>query len=1004
MYACKFCDKTYKTKERYDGHVKKHSTPTIPKEKELEYSRDTASVKSHDVLSISSLQSIDSKVNKERKIIAEQVLRLTNELKEQGQYIKTLEKQAQTAQAPAQRENSKKSEALIASLTQSAKQSQERVDQLEEELAELQEEGVSLTKTLHERSELVRERSVQIEKMKELIIVQERKNASARIEHERIISEYEEQIKKVCAEIASVRREKENNLSNFKREYEAIQAHYEAEVRREIQKVTHQLQESKKTHEEKVKETKELFGAELTRMQSEFESTRARECRAYEAKIEELNNELAVATTSAKESAERLKTAVSRTKEEVNKKYTEVIGNLNHAHAQELSRVALEYEAKFQALSATHASAGKVQQEEYNSLVNEINASANARVEAIAKESEQCKLSMELSYKKKEEGYSNKIGELTDTIDKLSAEIKHLHATIAKLKSNMNDINAQYVSNLDSVTQKCQEKLKESEERVSASMRTLEGMRVESIARLNQYEAELSETRNNISMIEDERSKLELKLKEKVDELAQSKTELFEMALSIRKVENELETTIFSTSKQIADLRESEALYKKRSETFHATVRDYEDMVNNTKYEIKRANDLLEAEKAKYIQEKTVLSNEHKKTVSHLKSTIADLEHHCLTEKDSTNSKIASVKSEYTEKITELTLALRTERLSVTTLSAEIDKLSREHTQRIAEILKEKKDELKKAENTILYKESDIRSLEEQIDTLQKKIVDMSVTHTKERTSLQEKATELINRSKFEYDRDTNKLKRDCERLMAEMNELKSNFKLAMNEQTNNNKQRIADLERDKVALELLIEKERSDYQHASEVEGKKAGVIIESLKKTIGELQTTIGSKNKEIQSVKDSLQAEYKNITEKASELQKREAKLVEDSERLLKYPPTKILDPSLKKARDDALDTIRKNRVEIEELRVKASSAEDARSTAEKIADERERELNMMINTNNEIKQGYVNTLNQITELHKTELEQRNSRIRELETLLMSALREHANTNKASTSPPL
>jgi FtsZ-binding cell division protein ZapB len=105
----------------------------------------------------------------------------------------------------------------------------------------------------------------------------------------------------------------------------------------------------------------------------------------------------------------------------------------------------------------------------------------------------------------------------------------------------------------------------------------------------------------------------------------------------------------------------------------------------------------------------------------------------------------------------------------------------------------------------------------------------------------------------------------------------------------------------------------------------------------------------------------------------------------EEIMKNAPPKIIDPELRKARDNALDTVRSLKLELGRLKEENIQVLQKLQVAEGIVKESEREKQHILKAQNELKETFVNNLNQQQDKHEKELKEKNERIRELELIL-------------------
>lgn len=139
-------------------------------------------------------------------------------------------------------------------------------------------------------------------------------------------------------------------------------------------------------------------------------------------------------------------------------------------------------------------------------------------------------------------------------------------------------------------------------------------------------------------------------------------------------------------------------------------------------------------------------------------------------------------------------------------------------------------------------------------------------------------------------------------------------------------------------------------------------------------------------------ALQAEFATTSatmrSKIEQVKVREEEL-KNAENALRSAPPKLLDPSMKKARDEALTNLRHAKVEMTKAKDECVELTQKLFVAESLIKDLEKEKQMIINSQSDLKETFVNNLNQQQEKHEKELAEKSERIKELETLLMNKL---------------
>ena len=99
--------------------------------------------------------------------------------------------------------------------------------------------------------------------------------------------------------------------------------------------------------------------------------------------------------------------------------------------------------------------------------------------------------------------------------------------------------------------------------------------------------------------------------------------------------------------------------------------------------------------------------------------------------------------------------------------------------------------------------------------------------------------------------------------------------------------------------------------------------------------------------------------------------------------------MLDPGLKKSRDEALDQVRNVRMELAKVRDDATAVSQKLHISEKIVEDLKKEREMIIQSQSDMKESFLSNLNQQQTRYEKELSNRDERIKQLEQLLTDRL---------------
>ena len=142
------------------------------------------------------------------------------------------------------------------------------------------------------------------------------------------------------------------------------------------------------------------------------------------------------------------------------------------------------------------------------------------------------------------------------------------------------------------------------------------------------------------------------------------------------------------------------------------------------------------------------------------------------------------------------------------------------------------------------------------------------------------------------------------------------------------------------------------------------------------------------------EQLQTLLREVKEAANtrqiELNEREKKINEFTEQLKNQPPITHIDDGIKRSRDLGLIQIRKQRADIDRLEKENAKFLNGIQQAEKLINVKNSELATMTTAHGEIKESFVNNLNEQARLHQSELDKKEQRISQLEHLMMNKIR--------------
>jgi chromosome segregation protein len=155
--------------------------------------------------------------------------------------------------------------------------------------------------------------------------------------------------------------------------------------------------------------------------------------------------------------------------------------------------------------------------------------------------------------------------------------------------------------------------------------------------------------------------------------------------------------------------------------------------------------------------------------------------------------------------------------------------------------------------------------------------------------------------------------------------------------------------------------------------------------------LQTQLDMSERKL----SALQAEYANsiatLRVKQKQVEDREAE-IKRTELEMRNAPPKLMDPSIRKARDDALANLRQSKIELTRAKDEAIQFNQKLIVTEGLIKDLEREKQFILKSQSDLKETFVNNLNQQQEKHEKEMTEKTQRIKELEKMLTDKIKSN------------
>lgn len=290
-------------------------------------------------------------------------------------------------------------------------------------------------------------------------------------------------------------------------------------------------------------------------------------------------------------------------------------------------------------------------------------------------------------------------------------------------------------------------------------------------------------------------------------------------------------------------------------------------------------------------------------------------------------------------------------------------------------------------------KDAQIMQLSHQLQQLQAshrqqldKLLAESAHDREELVSLREKQNQMIERT------------RENEALKKTLLEQQDNHMAAIKKKDDENRRQIAKL------IATVNEKDGQLSQYDGKIQKMKVEFLrqltearkmpaddlarMESLEKDKYELAVQLTAAEKKLQQLQHDYTEASTLIKVKQDALEKKEVELKLKEKELQNIQP-KLLDPSLKKSRDEALDQVRHVRMELAKVRDEATALSQKLHISEKIVEDLKKEREMITQSQADLKESFLTNLNQQQHRYEKELSTRDERIKQLEQLLTDRL---------------
>lgn len=524
----------------------------------------------------------------------------------------------------------------------------------------------------------------------------------------------------------------------------------------------------------------------------------------------------------------------------------------------------------------------------------------------------------------------NKIISLQEIIDRLNTENKKNCTEIESQKFTIEGL----ISEKTKLTELCQTTQKEKQELlnkiISISI---------SISAMEKEKAILTSNIEDLKKAVEEREKDKSQLSMCIESVGTKMIGYSEKEGIYRDEINTLKTTLETNNKNHAD-----SMYRLQTE-YRNTKKSLLDQLNsvqrtNTENEtiIKNLNEKIALDGAKQnalnientsrIEQCIKTINEKEAMIEQLKSQIQSLENDKVVLNEQLKT-LCDTESTIYKKINDEkrhlshTIVLKTE---------EINKLN----ERVNILSTSLAVNLEKFTNDLNAKNRELNNLSVKVDEYTNTIEKLK----SEKDSIVSSNKETLEKIKTDYSETMTKLIQTNESQKSTITDLRNTMSTIKQELYNKYNNEISDLKKDVLTLSQILEKERFENSTKNKELAIENQTKIERFEKNIFRLETEAVAKNNQIKTLSEQVSKIRFDLSDREERLKQKEQDLREQSEKLHKNPPARIIDGTLKKSRDEALENLRNQKAEMNVLKETIADLKSKLELAEMNIAERER----------------------------------------------------------------
>lgn len=301
----------------------------------------------------------------------------------------------------------------------------------------------------------------------------------------------------------------------------------------------------------------------------------------------------------------------------------------------------------------------------------------------------------------------------------------------------------------------------------------------------------------------------------------------------------------------------------------------------------------LEAEKTKLLNDKGALERELLRKEEEVKVLVTKM-NSIETESKSAKSSIES------------------------SLHSEMQRMKRQYDELLREQQAVLTSERTRKEHEVSVLRGEIETMKSITADLEKRITTDQREHQQELSKLKSKYEETAFASKVDYEGRLSKAEANVRVVMAKMESLKADFATKLTEEMRKKDTKLIELENKAVVATQLLETEKARAENSIQTIMTTSNQEIALLRQALHKVNQDLGNRDILIQDLQNRMPTLEASLVQRANELDRREKALIEETQRSVRFPPTKILDSTLIQARDKAMIELVQARKEIERLK--------------------------------------------------------------------------------------